>query len=162
MAQKITENLVMENVRLIYRNFAGREGTYNRQGDRNFAVVIEDPDFAQKLIEDGWNVHAKAPKNPGDEPFYYLPVTVKFNRMPPKIVSITRRKKKLLDEENVETLDHIAISNADVCVRPYNWETNGKTGVKAYLKTLYVTLVEDEFAAKYAEEECPDDDEVPW
>ena len=136
----IDKNAVIniENAHIIFRNFRGEErGQYNHAGDRNFSVVIEDPDFAQEMLEDGWAVK----------------VRLSFKRIPPKIVRIEGKHKTILDEDSIGCLDFDDISHVDLVIRPYNWEVNGKKGVAAYVKSMYVTVLEDQFASRYDEED---------
>ena len=144
----IKNNIVIENARIGFRNFSGKEGKFNPAGRRNFCVFLEE-DMGKVLEEDGWNVRWLEPKDPADDPVPYLQVAVSFDNIPPKILLVSGKGKSLLNEETVGMLDWIEIDNVDLILRPYNWSVSGKSGVKAYIKSMYVTIVEDEFESKY-------------
>ena len=149
MARKNISNLIIEDATIMFRNFSGEETRYNRDGKRNFCVVIDDPAMADQLAADGWNIRLLAPRDPDDVGRYYMQVAVSYDNIPPNIWLITRNKKTLLDEESVGVLDHADITNVDLIISPYCWEAQGKTGIKGYVKTMYVTIEEDQFADKY-------------
>lgn len=162
--QRIEERPMFENCRIIFKNFKGEQSQYNRAGDRNFCVIIEDSDTAKRLEADGWNIKYLPPLDEGDSETAYLPVAVSFNNVPPTIVMLSSKGRTHLDESTIDILDYAEIENVDLIVNPYNWNVNGKSGVKAYVKTMYVTIREDALARKYAEFDTndPSDDLPPF
>ena len=152
----------MENARIIWRNFSGKADKFNpKGGKRSFSVVIEDADLASQLIEDGWNVKQLKPRNEEEEenPRYSMQVKVSFDNKPPRVYLVTRNNKVLMTEDTIDSLDYAEIQNVDLVITPYTYDVNGKSGVAAYLKTMYVTVIEDEFADKY---DFGEDEEVPF
>lgn len=149
--------LQIDDARIIYRNFRGEGGKFNREGDRNFAVVIPKQELADELLNRGWNVKIKPPKDEEDFPFMYLPVKVKFNDRGPQVYLRTGDRVNRLDEETISVLDDIDIRSVDLDIRPYDWDVNGKSGRTAYLQSIEIIQEIDRFAARYAEEESPED-----
>lgn len=147
----IPENVMMEGVVLLFRNFEGREDKFNDKGKRNFSVVLS-PDIATAMANDNWNIRTIEAREDGDEPTFLLPVSLRYDIKPPHVVSIAGDKRTNLNEETVGSLDHVDIKNCDLVVRPYFWTMpSGKSGIKAYLKTMFVTIDQDELERKYSQ-----------
>ena len=140
--------LQIDDARIVYRNFSGAASKFNREGDRNFSVVIPNQTLADALINDGWNVKIKPPRDEDDSPFMHLPVKVNFNERGPAVYLKTNNTMNKLDEETVGMLDNIDIVSVDMDIRPYDWEFNGKTGRTAYLHAMRVTQRVDRFSAE--------------
>jgi hypothetical protein len=141
--------VVMEDVQIAFRNFSGRAGMYNKEGDRSFAVKLS-PEWAEELTKRGWNVkYLKArDEDENDQPF--ISVAVKFDGpRPPKVFMITKRGRTQLSENEVEILDYVDILQVDLVLNPYEWSVNGNSGIKAYLDSIYVIILENELEAKY-------------
>ena len=147
--------LQIDNARIAFRNFRGEGDKFNRDGDRNFVLIIPNEEMADALTKEGWNVKIRDPREEGDLPFMYLPVKVKFNDRGPQVYLVTGDRKNRLDEDTVGMLDEIDILSVNLDIRPYDWEVNGKTGRTAYLQAIEVFQEIDRFAARYAEEESP-------
>lgn len=152
--KKVMNNIHIEGAKLIFKNFQGKRTDFNDEGNRNFGVLLDD-ELAETLKEDGWRVRYRPPRedDPDQHEQAWLPVKIKFGLYPPIVVLINSKGKKKLDEETIDQLDWSIIKNCDIIIRPYNYPAiKGRpAGVSAYLKALYVTISEDEFAMKYAD-----------
>ena len=142
----------IEDARIIYRNFTGVGSKYNREGDKNFGVIIPDQEICDALVNEGWNVKIKPPREDGEEPFMFLPVKIKFNERGPAIYVKSGESVTRLNEDTVGMVDDIDIVSVDLDLRPYDWEVNGKTGRTAYLQSMNIIQNIDRFGAKYVDE----------
>ena len=152
---KQVENIQIENAQIRFRNFKGEIDKFNPSGRRTFAVLISH-EQAVALSEEGWNVKYLKPRDDDEEPQAYLTVEAKFGVAPPTVWLIAGRKRTRLDEETISQLDFAELANVDLVISPYHWEMPGKSGIKAYLKKGYFTVVVDSFDAKYAEMDFDD------
>jgi len=144
-------DLVLENARIFRKNFEGRATDFNAEGNRNFCVFI-DPQDVEALSQAGWRIRQLPPREgiEGSEPAYFMDVRVKYDsKRPPQVYLVTSKNTVLLDEKTVGTIDHAEIQNVDLMLHPSYWEAAGKSGIKAYLKSMYVTIVDDVLAEKY-------------
>ena len=144
-------NINIEEAIVIWKNFSGERDKFN-PGKRGFSVVIDDAAMAKELRNEGWNVKDR-PLQEGADPSeqeWTLPVKLNMNRYT-QVWLIVGNHKTLLDENTVAQLDVVDIVNCDISIRPYEWEMGGRTGITAYVDSMYVTIRENKFAEKYAD-----------
>lgn len=144
-------NLTIRNARIIFKNLSGKATQYSPAGRRSFSVIIDDETFAETLKNDGWNIKPLRKRDPDEPQHYHLPVAVFYGNYPPAITLISGNTKTMLDESTVQMIDWAEIKKVDLVVRPREYTVSGRTGIKAYLKTMYLTIEEDELAAEYAD-----------
>jgi hypothetical protein len=148
-----SDRITIEDAKLIWLNFSGNRTEYNAQGDRNFNIHLTE-EQANALAADGWNVKCKPARkeDPDSEERCVLKVNVNFAFKPPRVVMVgsVTRKETLLDEELIGLLDDADIKTCDVSFVPYFWDIRDNVGVSAYLRTLYVEVVEDELELKWS------------
>lgn len=148
----------LENCRILFRNFSGKENRFNAAGKRNFCVVLPD-ELAVQMANDGWNIRYLQPRADDEVRTAYVQATVSYDNFPPKIYKVVGKNVTELTVDTVGTLDDDDILNVDLVLRPYNWEVNGHSGIKAYVKTMYVTIADDPFSAKYT---YTDEEDIPF
>lgn len=144
-------NINIEGANIIWKNFSGERDRFN-PGKRGFSVVIDDTVMADELKQEGWNVK-KRPLQEGADPSeqeWTLPVKLNMNRYT-QVWLIVGNHKTLLNEDTVAQLDVVDITDCDLSIRPYEWEMSGRTGITAYVDSMYVTIRENKFAEKYAD-----------
>ena len=144
-------NINIEGAMIIWKNFSGERDKFN-PGKRGFSVVIDDTVMADELRQEGWNVKDRPLQEGADdsEQEWTLPVKLNMNRYT-QVWLIVGNHKTLLDEDTVSQLDVVDIVNCDISIRPYEWEMNGRTGITAYVDSMYVTIRENKFDEKYAD-----------
>ena len=156
MARK--NNLTIEGAKIVLRNFAGGPDKYNKAPGRNFCVLI-DPENAKAMEDDGWNIKYfnRKPDDDPDEPQQaFLRVAVSYKQRPPVIVVLSQNLagqlvRRNYGEDLVDLLDNVDITNVDLMISPYRWEVDGKSGIKAYLDSLYITIDANRLEQKYAD-----------
>jgi hypothetical protein len=158
--------LQINDARIIWKNFTGRGDRFNREGERNFSLVVPTMEDCEALRNDtnkygdGWNVKIKPPREEGDVPFMHMPVKVKFNNRGPNVYLVPCSKEEYqeavrngnppaqvrLSEDTIKCLDDIDILSVDMDVRPYDGEmAGGNTFRAAYLSAMRVYQRVDRF-----------------
>lgn len=150
--KRVEDELTLRDIRMMYKNFPGKAGDYNAEGQRNFAVWLTN-EKAMELRQMGWNpkLIKRTADLPEEDREWTLKVNVAYGNRPPGIFLITKstNSRNPVDEEFVHLLQGAVFDKVDVTLSPYNHKMNGG-GVTAYLRRFYGILHEDPLDLEYA------------
>ena len=140
MEYKIHGQLIeISNAKILWKNFTGELGFYNKEGGRNFCLVLSDDASVNFFKQNGYSVAVKPSGVEVGEFIRYLKVKLKFNNRKPAIILKSNNKTIRVDENLVSVLDSIKIKSVDMGIKPYHWELpNGEHGQIAYLSNMTV------------------------
>ena len=154
MAFNNPSDLMIEDAKILFTNFAGSPTRYNSEGGKREFSVALPLNLVEDLERDGWNVKFRKNADGEFDPERpYLGVKVSYKFKAPAIWLVAAGRKQLMSEDTVGTLDNITIKTADVVIHPSVYDVRGQQGISAYVKELYVVMDDESasFASKYAD-----------
>lgn len=154
---------IVDNPYLQWMNFSGTETPNNRKGRRNVCWRIPDPELAQKLAEDGYNVkhHSVRDGYEGEEYDYLqiqlnyrdkdgVPFAEKYPGLVPEVWKVDEDGYAILiGEDGVGFFDNQIITDAVLEFRRYDWNYNRKTGTTACIKRIFLTVKTDPIMSRF-------------
>lgn len=149
------ETITFRHAQIIYRNFTGRPGPYNEEGERSFAILL-DEELAKGLVDRGLNIKPRRKLDDDDEQMYFLPVAVSYRKRPPRVYMVTGDgdvmplRKTLLPEDMLEMMDNLELGEAHMVIALSNYDIRGTKGKKAYLQSFFGHVLMDELEQEYA------------
>ena len=122
------------------RNFEGREGRFNKDGERSFAIFLTE-EQAIELINQGLNVKPPKFDEEGNQlGRSFLKVKVRFDIMPPEIFFSRGEEDengkiiiKILPTSELRTLDNADLEYCDLKVNVREWSKGPNKGKSIYL-----------------------------
>ena len=155
------------NVNGALANFSGiPRGPKDKEGDRHFIIRL-DPELANELQNDGWNVKWTKPRmdNPDYEPYPYLKVKINYNlRKKPSVYMVTKQNKVLLNENTIEQLDGCYFEKVDVTISRIYYRNYDQWSI--VLNIGFFTIEPDELYDEYFgisnEPVFDDEEDIPF
>lgn len=139
-------DLSVEGAAIIYKNFAGAPTNFNPNGGKRTFALVLTRSVADMLVEEGWNVKHRPPRDEGDDDLYYTEIVLNMeSEYPPRVNLLTRYGDRenlvKLDSETVGLLDNSILVDIDLVIHPYRHGRANAAGatVKGYLKVMYAT-----------------------
>ena len=147
-----TNTVTLNNVGIIFPNFAGRTDQYNKTGVRSFSVAVSH-ETAEAMLADGFNVKFPKPNpeiDPDDDrrlPTLNITVSKDHDIIPYgiRIFLVDGENEQRVDNTNLDMLDGLDIDYANVKFSIYDWSVNGTSGRKPYLQSLQIFLKDYSF-----------------
>jgi len=152
-------NLIIEDAKVIFPNFSGRENRYNREGNRCFSVVVPNAELAMQLKDDGWNIKERIINGEPQGEYYINGININYDYyLKPRIVYVSNGHEIELTEELFDSgiagqLDGRGAERYDISIRPRVWERpDGSSGIKGYVDEMRIVAKKSLFGQRDDEE----------
>ena len=98
-------------------NFSGIARSPKEQDGKRYFLVRLDPELADELSSNGWNVKWTKPRPEiqGYEPYPYIKVNINYKlRKKPSVFLVSKNNRTLLSESELDILDGCYFENVDL------------------------------------------------
>lgn len=125
---------VIHGEKIIYKNFSGKPGAYNNEGDRNFCLVVTNPKLKGILTNSGYNIkkgNSLRPVNYDLDTFEFIKIKI------PKCHFGIRGPGDLDKETLFKLLDSGTIKSAFITIELFTMDLDTSKGVR-HVTTIYL------------------------